>query len=109
MYSYKLNNSYTVYVNYAYLNECIKASKEWAKHHPKHICSKPAKSEKKHIDPLPENTILTHKSFGFGKVVSTDKSGIMSVEFNNRTVRFLFPEALHQGYLSLSNKKEEIL
>ena len=27
MYSYKLNNSYTVYVNYAYLNECIKASR----------------------------------------------------------------------------------
>ena len=26
MYSYKLNNSYTVYVNYTYLNDCIKAS-----------------------------------------------------------------------------------
>ena len=24
MYSYKLNNSYTVYVDYTYLNECIK-------------------------------------------------------------------------------------
>ena len=29
MYSYKLNNSYTVYVNYAYLNECIKASRKY--------------------------------------------------------------------------------
>ena len=28
MYSYKLNNSYTVYVNYIYLNECIKAGKK---------------------------------------------------------------------------------
>ena len=28
MYSYKLNNSYTVYVNCAYLNECIKASRD---------------------------------------------------------------------------------
>ena len=27
MYSYKLNNSYTIYVNPVYLNECIKASK----------------------------------------------------------------------------------
>ena len=27
MYSYKLNNSYTIYVNYEYLNECIRASK----------------------------------------------------------------------------------
>lgn len=30
MYSYKLNNSYTVYVNYAYLNECIKASRKYS-------------------------------------------------------------------------------
>lgn len=28
MYSYKLNNSYTIYVNYAYLNECVKACKQ---------------------------------------------------------------------------------
>lgn len=30
MYSYKLNNSYTVYVNYAYLNECIKVSRKYS-------------------------------------------------------------------------------
>ena len=29
MYSYKLNNSYTVYMNYAYLYECIKASRKY--------------------------------------------------------------------------------
>lgn len=29
MYSYKINNSYTVYVNYAYINECIKASRKY--------------------------------------------------------------------------------
>ena len=28
MYSYKINNSYTIYVNYEYLNECIKKSKK---------------------------------------------------------------------------------
>lgn len=28
MYSYKLNNSYTIYVNYEYLNECVRASKQ---------------------------------------------------------------------------------
>lgn len=28
MISYKLNNSYTVYVNYEYINDCIKASKK---------------------------------------------------------------------------------
>ena len=26
--SYKINNSYTIYVNYIYLNECIKAGKK---------------------------------------------------------------------------------
>ena len=30
MYCYKINNSYTVYVNHAYLNECIKAGKKAA-------------------------------------------------------------------------------
>ena len=109
MYSYKLNNSYTVYVNYAYLNECIKASKEWVKNHPKHICSKPAKSKRKHIAPLPENTILSHKSFGYGKVVSTDKNGIMSVEFKNRAVRFLYPESIQKGYLESAKSKEVII
>lgn len=28
MYSYKINNSYTIYVNYAYLNECVKVCKQ---------------------------------------------------------------------------------
>ena len=28
MYSYKINNSYTIYVNHVYLNECIKAGKK---------------------------------------------------------------------------------
>lgn len=31
MYSYKINNSYTVYVNFAYINSCIKASRKTAK------------------------------------------------------------------------------
>lgn len=31
MYSYKINNSYTVYVNFAYINDCIKASSKLPK------------------------------------------------------------------------------
>ena len=27
--SYKINNSYTIYVNYSYINACIKASKKY--------------------------------------------------------------------------------
>lgn len=30
MYCYKLNNSYTTYVSYAYINDCIKASEKKA-------------------------------------------------------------------------------
>ena len=30
MYSYQINNSYIVYVNYAYINECIKASHSYS-------------------------------------------------------------------------------
>lgn len=34
MYSYKINNSYTIYVNYAYINECIKASRKYGMNAP---------------------------------------------------------------------------
>lgn len=46
MYSYKLNNSYTVYVNYAYLNECIKASRKYSSN------SKTKKSSSVHTRPI---------------------------------------------------------
>ena len=101
MYSYKLNNSYTVYVNYAYLNDCIKASKK--KSHPVKTCASPKKQVKMTATPLPDNTLLSHKVFGCGKVVFTDQNGIMSVEFANKTARFVYPDAVKQGFLSLAN------
>ena len=90
MYSYKLNNSYTVYVNFTYLNECIKASKKSGKHSPVKVYTTPSKKEKLAFTPLPENTLLKHKVFGCGKVVTTNKRGIMSVAFENKNVKFVY-------------------
>lgn len=101
MYSYKLNNSYTVYVNYAYLNDCIKASKK--KGHSVKTLASPKKQAKMMVTPLPVNTMLSHKVFGCGTVVSTDQNGIMSVAFADKTARFLYPDAMKQGFLSLAN------
>ena len=102
MYSYKLNNSYTVYVNYAYLNECIKASKKKNKIGSVKTYVAPVKKEKPVVTPLPINTMLMHKAFGCGKVVSTDKNGVMSVAFENKTARFIYPDAMRQGFLALA-------
>lgn len=49
MHSYKLNNSYTVYVNYAYLNDCIKASKK--KGHSVKMFASPKKQAKMMVNP----------------------------------------------------------
>ena len=80
--SYKINNSYTVYMNYVYLNECIKAGRKNTARKP--TCSSlPQKARSTHskpaIQPLATNTLLRHKRHGIGKVVSTDENGIMCV------------------------------
>ena len=103
MYSYKLNNSYTVYVNYAYLNECIKASKKKSTSTSVKTYVAPPKKEKSVFTPLPANTMLSHKVFGCGKVVSTDKNGVMSVAFRNKTAKFIYPDAVKQGFLALAH------
>lgn len=102
MYSYKLNNSYTVYVNYAYLNECIKASKKKNKNSSVKTYIAPIKKEKPVVTPLPINTMLTHKVFGCGKVVSTNKNGVMSVAFENKIAKFIYPDAVRQGFLAFA-------
>lgn len=103
MYSYKLNNSYTVYVNYAYLNDCIKASKKKSTADPAKTYVAPPKKEKPVFTPLPTNTMLSHKVFGCGKVVSTDKNGVMSVAFGNKVAKFIYPDAVEQGFLALAH------
>ena len=112
MYSYKINNSYTVYVNYNYLNDCIKACKKANKSCSQKTSVKSPQPQKhetlpenktlnhKKFEPLPQNTMLKHKEFGVGKVKTTDKSGIMYVAFGDKTIRFLYPEAIRKGYLT---------
>ena len=102
MYSYKLNNSYTVYVNYAYLNDCIKASKKKKTSDLAKTYVAPPKKEKTVFTPLPTNTMLSHKVFGCGKVLSTDKNGVMSVAFRNKVAKFIYPDAMRQGFLALA-------
>lgn len=115
MYSYKINNSYTIYVNYEYINECIKAGKkkraaeaakaytnsdkETKKKAKPHTAS--AKKPKKAFTPLSAETMVSHKVYGLGRVVSTDKNGIMDVAFKSKTTKFLYPDAINQGYLKL--------
>lgn len=98
MYCYKLNNSYTTYVSFAYLNDCIKAS---ANKHTPLVKAKPAEVTVV-ASHLPKNTRLIHKVFGQGKVLSTDSSGIMTVLFREKTARFMYPDAVKAGHLVLA-------
>lgn len=107
MYCYKINNSYTIYVNYAFLNECIKASKKnktfssLKTSNASKKQNKPVKKKEPFI-PLPNNAKLNHKVWGNGTVISTDDKGIMTVAFKNKTARFIYPDALQQGFLMLT-------
>lgn len=104
MFNYKLNNSYTVYVNYAYLNDCIKASKKKQKTATSgKTYMTPAKKQSSVVTPLAANTLLWHKTFGYGKVLSTDKNGIMSVAFEARVAKFVYPDVIKQGFLALAH------
>ena len=112
---YKLNNSYTVYVNYYYLNECISAGKAYAKKKKdlaafqKKVLtalrsSKAITPTQTKVAPLKAHTLVQHKQFGIGKVVSTDDKGIVRVAFGTDIRRFLYPDAVCQGYLSIVSK-----
>lgn len=98
--SYKINNSYTIYVNYAYLNECIKAGKK-ARSQKKPFQNYQKKLQKS-LNPLENNTLLYHKKYGAGRVVSTDKDGIMKVAFDSKILHFIYPDAVYKGFLSVA-------
>ena len=98
--SYKINNSYTIYVNYVYLNECIKAGKK-ATSQKKQFQNFHKKAQKS-LYPLANNTLLHHKKYGIGRVVSTDKDGIMKVAFDSKILHFIYPDAVYKGFLSVT-------
>ena len=88
--SYKINNSYTIYVNYAYLNECRKASNKLRQSSSSLSKNKvqPKKEVPRVIIPLESGAKVHHKVFGDGKVVESDNRGHISVLFNEKTVKF---------------------
>ena len=104
MYCYKLNNSYTVYVNYAFYTE---ANKKWEKY--KQPCTayttrkEPtrvvAPKQSAVAKPLPANTAVRHVIYGNGTIVNTDRNGHMSVRFGDKEKRFQYPYVFQQGYL----------
>ena len=94
MYCYKLNNSYTVYVDYSYINDCIKESKKYSK---KNYSLKPCK--KTYMTPPPEGTLVVHKIWGTGSLIPSHMQGRILVKFSDRTVKFVYPDAFEQGYL----------
>ena len=100
MYSYKINNSSTVYVNWNYYAEVRK------------ICAAKKTKEIRKIstvkstghtcgmwDPMAPGTKVESRQYGIGTVVSTTQDGKMSVSFDARIVRFLYPEVIKQGHL----------
>lgn len=96
--TYKINNSYTVYVP-----EKEKKSKSRQKaQYASGSFSKPKRlklSERSLMTPLPEHTLVGHKIYGVGEIVSTDEYGYMIVSFPQKKARFIYPEVFKHGFL----------
>lgn len=102
MYGYKINNSYTIYVNYAYLNECKKASDKYREVSSAKVYTKPQpkKEATRVIVPLALKTKVHHKTFGDGTVVESNNKGYISISFNDKVKKFLYPQAFEMGFLT---------
>ena len=88
MYSYKINNSYTIYVNYAYLNECVKACRQ----REKSLKSKPARVYE-------SNSVKTKNVVRVGSKVS-----VMDIETQKETT---FTIAYSENVDVVNNKISE--
>lgn len=95
VHSYKINNSYIVYVpcernnakktsNY-YTRNCVQEKKKLA--------------ERTLLAPLENHSMVRHNIYGDGKVISTDVYGYMMIEFERKTVKFMYPDAFKNGFL----------
>ncbi len=97
MYSYKINNSYTIYVCTEYINDCIKASKHSGSSKKK--LTYQAKETQGKTVPLPIKAQVSHKVWGNGTLVAKEPHGIITIAFNDRLVKFIYPDAFTQGHL----------
>lgn len=102
MYCYKINNSYTIYVFPSYKEDCIKACKEKKKYKSYTTPLKSAEEKKTKFALPKKNSWLKHKKFGYGKVVSTDENGLITVEFMKKTAKFIYQDAFQKGFLTFA-------
>ena len=97
MYSYKLNNSYTIY---CYFPSYIHSKKK--KNSQKSYALKTSHIKKERnpvVNPLPTGTKVLHKIWGFGEILSTFSDGRMIVSFKGFEKPFLYPMVFEQGFL----------
>lgn len=101
MYCYKLNNSYTVYVDPLYRSECIKESKKCKEKNNYTSYTYIDTHEKSNVIPplLSNGSILLHKLYGKGQLLSTDQNYIMRIAFGNKILKFKYPDAINKNYL----------
>ena len=52
------------------------------------------------LSPLTDKTLVKHKLYGIGEVISTDIYGYMSIAFASKTAKFIFPDAFKDGFLA---------
>jgi len=99
MYRYRINNSYSVEVNHQYYAEAKQICKAFRTKYCKtgHMSIQP--HTKAILAPLSIGTALVSKTYGTGVSTSDGMNGILSVDFGGKAVRFLYPDALRQGYL----------
>ena len=94
---HKLNNSY---ITYDFNVKCPKKSQDEISSSVRPLAvTKQKLSKRTLLAPLPKHTIVKHRIFGKGEVVSTDIYGYMSVVFAQKTVRFIYPEVFKNGFL----------
>ena len=105
MHSYKVNNSYTTYVDYQYYDELRQI---WhGKKHAKKATQNKGKSTQdlklqktSTAAPLANGKKVVSKYFGEGTVVKTEK-GILHVRFGEKIIRFIYPDAIKLGQIKI--------
>lgn len=97
-YSYKLNNSYTVYVSRE-STQCANPPTTRLSSKARNIPRKKKLVERTLLRPLPVHTRFQHKQYGAGDLVGTDEYGYMTIVFAQKKARFVYPDAINKGFL----------
>jgi len=98
MYSYKINNSYTVYVNWALYNEAKQISKKYKSRKGTPLQTKSKKADV--IIPLQIGACVSSKKYGNGILKSKESNGVLAIQFHEKIVKFMYPLAFQIGSLA---------